>query len=62
MLLENNPAPLSEPAYSLLLRSRILSTRGIGTRLTTEETSCVLNELPSVELWMRDLLKESKIL
>ena len=58
--LNENPAPLSVDSYSILLRARVLSTRGAGAQLETKETDAVLQELPQIEAWMRDLLKKAK--
>ena len=58
--LDVNPVPLSRSAYSLLLRARILSTRGRGTQLNTEEINSILQELPQITIWMTGLLEEAK--
>lgn len=55
-----NNAPLSDCVYSLLVRARVLSTRGCGTKLTSEEVAFVARELPQINDWMVRVVKEAK--
>jgi len=58
--LDEKKAPLSDNAYSLLIRARVLSTRAFGAKLGSGEVTQVLEELPRVQDWMARLVDESK--
>lgn len=51
---------LSSGSYDILVRARILSTRGFGHNLTNQEIDSVLQELASVQKWMESLLREGQ--
>jgi len=46
---------ISNDCYSILLKSRILSTRGIGYNVSNKELKVVLNELDSISIWFNNL-------
>lgn len=46
---------ISKDCYSILLKSRILSTRGIGQNISNKELKVVLNELDSISIWFNNL-------
>ncbi len=48
--------PLSDAAYSLIERARILSTRGTGPMVTPSELSACLGEIKQLRSWMERLL------
>lgn len=50
--------PIGEEAYSILERSRILSTRGLGQPIMDCEADLAAKEFPVVEEWMNTLLTE----
>lgn len=49
---------LPPECYSAIERSRLLSTRGIGSPVTESEAASVISQIPHVEEWMATLLKE----
>lgn len=53
--LGNDSIKLSDDCYSILLKSRILSTRGIGNNITNKELEIVLNELDYISEWFNNL-------
>jgi hypothetical protein len=50
-----NRVPISDAAHILLLRSRLLATRGFGAYLTNEDTQGFEAELYQISEWMRRL-------
>lgn len=50
--------PISESTYSLLMRARVLSTRGLGEGIVDIDTSDLLEELESCQTWIRRLCSE----
>ncbi|WP_454665874.1 hypothetical protein [Acinetobacter calcoaceticus] len=57
-LLIENPLPISNEAYELFSRARILSTRGYGTLLSTEENLIIQTHIPIILNWMNLLIKD----
>ncbi len=55
-LLGDDSVPLSDMSYRLLERARILSTRGIGPMVTSQELSACLEEIRQLRTWMERLL------
>jgi hypothetical protein len=55
--LGRDSVPLSEQAYEVLERARVLCTRGYGPGLMAAETHATLGEFPAVKQWMIDLLR-----
>ncbi|MFH1976840.1 MAG: nucleotidyltransferase domain-containing protein [Pseudomonadota bacterium] len=55
--LGRDSTPLSEQAYQVLERARVLCTRGYGPGLMRTETQAVLGELPAVKEWMTNLVR-----
>jgi hypothetical protein len=49
---------ISDEAYGILERSRILSTRGYGKIIEKEEVQKVLKEVTVIHNWMKKLLNE----
>jgi len=52
--------PISQQSYRILERTRILSTRGVGSIPSREEGMLVIKELETIQRWMKDLLKRSR--
>jgi hypothetical protein len=52
--------PISNEAYTVLERARILCTRGFGASITQEETKLAIGELEDIERWMDGLVEEAK--
>ena len=50
--------PLSEGAYWLIERARILSTRGIGPMVTRDELSACFGEIEQIRVWMDRLFTQ----
>lgn len=50
--------PLSESAYSILMRARILSTRGLGDDIADIDMSKLMDELIVCRHWMNGLYQE----
>lgn len=50
-LLIDNRLNVSDSVFSILLRARILSTRGVGDILTEIEIESVLNDLDYMKVW-----------
>lgn len=48
---------LTQNIYEILLRARVLSTRGIGDNLCSHEVETVKNSLNVIELWMDKILR-----
>lgn len=55
-LLVNVPVPLSADVFSILVRARVLSTRGIGNALTDGEVSIAKRICPQIHDWMRSIM------
>jgi hypothetical protein len=58
LCLGSKSAPISQRTFSVLLRSRILSTRGHGEAPTRIEVDSVMHEAPLILTWMFKLLEE----
>jgi hypothetical protein len=54
--LNDDSLTISGNSYSILEKSRILSTRGIGENLLEEEYQMVLNEINIIENWFNKLM------
>lgn len=50
--------PISDTVYSILMRARLLSTRGLGDDITGVDTSSLLKELVHCRRWVNDLSEE----
>lgn len=50
--------PIGDQAYALLLRARILSTRGIGENIGELDLANVVTELEHCRLWVNELATE----
>lgn len=50
---------ISDSVYSLLMRARLLSTRGLGENIGKVDTSNLLSELESCRLWVNELCVET---
>ncbi|MFB3240549.1 nucleotidyltransferase domain-containing protein [Aeromonas salmonicida] len=48
---------LNEEVYKVLLKSRVLSTRGVGDTISQEEIEIVKNHVCVIELWMKKLME-----
>ncbi|TLV00403.1 nucleotidyltransferase domain-containing protein [Dyadobacter luticola] len=46
-------------AYGILIKARVLATRGIGATATEEEVSVILKSLSQIDIWFNSLIKES---
>lgn len=55
--LGENSISISKNCYSILEKSRILSTRGIGNNLSKEDIKLVVSELNIITDWFHKLLK-----
>jgi hypothetical protein len=55
-LLINNPLSADVEAFGVLMRARVLSTRGIGYALSDEEITLVIKAAPSIQAWIFQLL------
>jgi DNA-binding transcriptional regulator YhcF (GntR family) len=55
-----NSPPLSDKAYRILERARILCTRGVGERVKDDEVERTQRELDGVYDWMRKLVEKAK--
>lgn len=60
-LIISNPLVIEEKVFDILLRSRILSTRGIGEPLVESDIVCVLDASPLILHWMLNLISKVKI-
>lgn len=58
--LGQNSAPIPVAAYRLLERSRLLSTRGYGASISTEQVQTAIAHLAAVRSWMEGLVEEAK--
>lgn len=52
--------PISDTVYSILMRARLLSTRGLGDDITDVDTSKLLDELERCRRWVNDLCMETE--
>ena len=57
-LIGENSIALSNKVMSILKKSRMLSTRGIGETLTVDEIDLARSSLPSIAMWMDKLMEE----
>lgn len=55
-LLIDAPLSVDEGAFDVLVRARVLSTRGIGDALSDEEVMLALRTAPAIQVWMSQLL------
>lgn len=53
-----NSLQISENAYKLLERSRILSIRGTGNMIQRKEVDSLIDDIKSIRTWMERLLQE----
>lgn len=51
--------PISDEAYRILRRARVLSTRGVGSYITPEETHHVLEECGALSDWVERIACEA---
>jgi len=58
VLIGENSIDLSKKVMSILKKSRMLSTRGIGENLSVDEINLARSSLPSIIIWMDNLMKE----
>ena len=58
LLIGENSIDLSNKVMSILKKSRMLSTRGIGENLTVDEIDLARSSLPSIAIWMDNLMTE----
>ena len=49
---------LSRSSFEVFERARILSTRGVGPKITATEAKVALGELNEIESWMKKLLRK----
>ena len=56
--MEGKSLHLSENAYKLLERSRILNIRGMGQMIQRKEVESSIDEIKSIRTWMEGLLME----
>ena len=59
-LMIETPLSISEEAFSVLSRARVLSTRGLGEVLSGEDVMLAAEAAPSIQSWMTRLLDEVK--
>ncbi|GKS85917.1 hypothetical protein AVMA1855_17215 [Acidovorax sp. SUPP1855] len=57
-LLIDAPLSVDEEAFDVLARARVLSTRGIGDALSSEEVMLAIKVVPVIRAWMAQLLAE----
>lgn len=50
------PVPVSPDSFNVLVRARLLSTRGIGKALTSREISIAMQACSVIHEWMRTLM------
>ena len=55
-LLIESPVSLSTDVFNILVRARVLSTRGIGEALNRHEVSIAMRACPQIHNWMQSLL------
>lgn len=55
-LLIDSPLPISADVFDVLVRARVLSTRGIGTDITAGEVSLAIKSCPAIYEWMQSLM------
>lgn len=48
---------INQYVYKKLMDSRILSTRGLGNNISSDDLNIIISELPKIELWFSKLLK-----
>jgi len=51
---------IEESAFNILLKARILSTRGIGDIITQDEIAVALKIAPVIQKWMKGILKANQ--
>lgn len=51
----DTPVPVSPDVFNVLVRARVLSTRGTGKALTTGEVSMTMQACPAIHEWMQSL-------
>lgn len=59
-LMINAPLNISDKAFSILSRARVLSTRGFGEALSNEDVMLAVEAAPSIQAWMTRLLAKVK--
>ncbi len=52
--------PISDTAYSILMRARLLSARGLGDDIAVVDTSKLVDELEVCRLWVNQLCMETE--
>ncbi len=52
--------PISDPLYSILMRARLLSTRGVGDDIGEVDTSKLVEELDGCRQWVNQLCAEAE--
>ena len=50
------PVPVSTDVFNVLVRARVLSTRGVGEVLTPGEVSMAVQACPAIREWMQFLV------
>lgn len=55
-LLIESPVSVSTDVFNILVRARVLSTRGIGEALTLHEVSMAMRACPQIHDWMQSLM------
>jgi len=55
-MLIDAPLSMDAEAFGVLMRARVLSTRGIGYALSDEEIMLVLRTVPAIQAWICQLL------
>ena len=53
--------PVKPPVYDVLVRARMLCTRGYGDYLTGAEISAVAAELSNIDSWMQKLVQQARV-
>ena len=61
-LMIDTPAPLSKEAFAILVRARVLSTRGLGDALSREEIALARDCCPSIRDWMSTLANSEALI
>ena len=59
-LMIDAPLDISDEAFGVLSRARVLSTRGFGEALSNEDVMLAVEAAPSIQTWMTRLLAEVK--
>jgi len=52
--------PISDTIYSILMRARLLSTRGLGDNLVDVDISELVDELEGCRRWVKELCRETQ--